>query len=425
MAWLIILFIVLTDIYAWQALRVMTKAKHPTYVWTVRLSYWILSIGLLLAIMSFFTFRQLNDYKTTRSIIGTIFFIFFGSKLVTCIVLLLEDITRGFRFTGKVIRRITTKPDKVAEKEEDAETKSDKISRAKFISKVGLISAGVPLVILTRGALKGAYNYQVHNVKLPLKNLPSAFEGLKVLQISDVHSGSFINTDAVKAGIDLIKAQQADITFFTGDLVNNRSDEMDPWMDMFSEIKSPMGVYSILGNHDYGDYEKWDSSEAKVANFNRLIDIHKEIGWDLMRDEHRILEKGGHKIGLLGVENWGSGSGRRRFPQKGDLDKARRGIPDVPVKLLLSHDPSHWDAKVRPEHPDINATFSGHTHGMQFGIENKYVKWSPVQYIYKQWAGLYEKEGQQLYVNRGFGFLGFHGRIGILPEITVFELTKA
>ena len=420
-----LVFFLLIDIYAWQAFRVMTKAKHPTWVWTVRVLYWGITILLLLSFIAFFVYKPLNDYKTARSLFGTVFFILFGGKLVTSIILFLEDITRGLRFTKRVILRVTHKKDDKTDKVAEDVPKADRISRAKFISKVGLISAAVPLVILTRGAIKGAYNYKVHHVKLPLKNLPSAFEGLKVLQISDVHSGSFINTDAVRDGVEIIKAQKADITLFTGDLVNNESSEMDPWVELFSEIKSPMGVYSVLGNHDYGDYQEWPSEEAKAANFQRLLDIHKELGWDMLRDEHRIIDKSGQKIGLLGVENWGAGGGRRRFPQKGDLDKARSNMQDVPVKLLMSHDPSHWDAIIRPDHRDIDATFSGHTHGMQFGIENKYIKWSPVQYIYKQWAGLYEQNGQQLYVNRGFGFLGFHGRIGILPEITVFELVKA
>jgi hypothetical protein len=276
--------------------------------------------------------------------------------------------------------------------------------------------------MLSRGLYSGAYNYQVRRVNLVLPNLPEAFDGLKVLQISDVHTGSFFDKDAVYKGIQLIKEQKAHVAVFTGDFVNNKTDEAYEWADMFSEIKAPMGVYSILGNHDYGDYvTDWKSAEEKAKNLTDLYDVHKNMGWNLLRNEHVLLEKENKRIGLLGVENWGD---RGRFQRFGDIDKAKAGMPNVPVKILLSHDPSHFDTIVSKQHPDIDLTLSGHTHGFQFGVEFGHFKWSPSQYIYPHWADLYKIEKQMLYVNRGFGFLGYPGRVGILPEITVFTLNR-
>jgi len=223
----------------------------------------------------------------------------------------------------------------------------------------------------------------------------------------------------VNKGIDLLLAQQPDIIFFTGDLVNNSAEEMSNYMDVFSHVSAPLGVYSILGNHDYGDYEEWESEEAKSANLRRIKEIHGELGWRLLLDEHIYIEKGDHKIALIGVENWGAG-----FHQIGDLSAAYNGC-EASVKLLLSHDPTHWDEEVRKLYKDIDITFSGHTHGAQMGIETGGFKWSPISLRYEKWAGLYQEEQQYLYINRGYGFLGYPGRIGIWPEITVMTLNKA
>jgi predicted MPP superfamily phosphohydrolase len=228
-----------------------------------------------------------------------------------------------------------------------------------------------------------------------------------------------MNGHAFEKAVSMIMEEKPDVIFFTGDLVNDRSSEAERFIEIWKNLSAPLGVFSILGNHDYGDYVVWDTEEEKAANLTRLCEIHKEMGWDLMRNEHRILEKDGQQIGLLGVENWG---GALRFPKKGDIPKAKAGMPEVPVKLLLSHDPSHWEAQVRPDHKDIDMTFSGHTHGFQFGIEIPGFKWSPSQYVYRQWAGLYSEDHQHIYVNRGLGFLGYLGRVGIKPEITVIEL---
>jgi predicted MPP superfamily phosphohydrolase len=249
-----------------------------------------------------------------------------------------------------------------------------------------------------------------------------AFRGLKIIQLSDIHTGSLLDRDAVHKGIQLAMNEKPDIAFFTGDLVNNQTSEAFPLMEHFSEIKAPMGVYSIFGNHDYGDYMVWENEAQKVKNLSDLVGVHKDMGWNLLRNEHVMLERGGNKMALIGVENWGD---RGRFQKYGDLEKAMQGMPSNDVKLLLSHDPSHFDNIVSKQHPDIAATFSGHTHGFQFGVENDFIKWSPSQYIYPHWAGLYIEGKQQIYVNRGFGFLGYPGRVGILPEITLFELREA
>jgi hypothetical protein len=260
-------------------------------------------------------------------------------------------------------------------------------------------------------------------LKIAFDDLPSAFKGLKIVQISDIHTGSFDNHDAVAQGIKKVMDESPDIIFFTGDLVNNHAAEVDArYREIFSTLKAPMGVYSILGNHDYGDYIQWSSEQAKKDNINHLKQIHAAMGWRLLLNEHIELQRGTDKIALLGIENWGAKGG---FAKYGDMRKAYTGLPEknIPFKILLSHDPSHWHAQVVPEYGEVNLTLSGHTHGMQFGVEIPGFKWSPVQYMYKEWAGLYQQGKQYLYVNRGFGFLGYPGRLGILPEITVIELT--
>ena len=247
-------------------------------------------------------------------------------------------------------------------------------------------------------------------------------DGLKIVQISDIHTGSFTRKEPVKGAIDLINQQQADLVFFTGDLVNSVASEVDNFLDVFNQIKSQYGVFSILGNHDYGDYVRWESAEAKHQNFEKLKDTHQHLGWDLMMNEHRIVEVKGEKVAVIGVENY---SAHPRFPKYGDLEKAHKGTEVAVLKLLLSHDPTHWDDEVTRKFEDIAVTFSGHTHGFQFGLEIPgWIQWSPVKYVYKQWAGLYQNGSQYLYVNRGLGFLGYPGRVGILPEITVIELKK-
>jgi hypothetical protein len=270
------------------------------------------------------------------------------------------------------------------------------------------------------GITKGKYDFKVKRVRLAFENLPEAFEGFRIVQISDIHSGSFDDREAVLRGIEMTNNEEADLVLFTGDLVNNDSREIIPYLEDFKKLSAPYGVYSVLGNHDYGDYKQWESVEAKQENMELLFDLQDKMGFKLLNNAHAIIKKGGDSIGIYGVENWGNPP----FPQRGDLDKALSGSEDCGFKILLSHDPTHWDKKVIYHPIHIDLTLSGHTHGMQFGVEIPGFKWSPIKYIYPQWAGLYKKNRRYLYVNRGFGYLGFPGRVGIWPEITTFELTS-
>lgn len=302
------------------------------------------------------------------------------------------------------------------------EKNNDHISRSAFLTKAGLVAAAVPLSSLSWGIVSGAYDYHVKRVKLVLPNLPKSFDGIKLAQISDIHSGSFYNKTAVKGGVEMLLKERPDIVFFTGDLVNNLTKEVRDYQDIFAKIKAPLGVYSVLGNHDYGDYYFGkEASAAKVKNLQDMISTHKLMGYNLLLNENRRIKVNGEEIGILGIENWGMG----RFPKYGKMDLAVANTDDLPVKLLLSHDPSHWRAEILEKYSEIDAMFSGHTHGMQFGVRLKELQWSPVQYIYKEWAGLYREKQQQLYVNVGYGFLGYPGRVGILPEITIFELARS
>ena len=256
--------------------------------------------------------------------------------------------------------------------------------------------------------------------KIPIKGLPKQFHGLKIGQLSDIHSGSFFNKKAVEGGVNLLLQEKPDLFVFTGDLVNNETSEVRDYKDIFSKATAPLGAFSTLGNHDYGDYRRWDSASAKQQNLDDIVRVHKEMGWDLLRNENRTLEIDGEKLSLIGVENWGAG----RFAKYGDIASAYTNS-EADTKILLSHDPSHWDAQIRPDYQDIDLMLAGHTHGFQFGVEIGNFKWSPSQYIYKQWADLYTEGDQHLYVNRGFGFIGYPGRVGILPEVAILELVKA
>jgi predicted MPP superfamily phosphohydrolase len=299
-------------------------------------------------------------------------------------------------------------------------TSAEKITRSLFMSWLG-VSAGSLLFGTLLSGFSNKYSYKVVKQKLSFPNLPQAFKGLKIIHISDIHSGSLIDKQAVKRGIDLIQKQQADLILFTGDLVNDRASEMNELKELFSSLKAPMGVFSTLGNHDYGDYVQWPDKDGlnKEGNLEALKKIHADMGWRLLMNEHVVLNKENGTIALIGIENW---SAKARFPKYGRLDIAAEGIGNDIFKILLSHDPSHWQAEVLKKYDNIDLTLSGHTHGMQFGFELPGFRWSPVQYVYNEWAGLYESGRQKLYVNRGFGFLGYPGRVGIMPEITLIEL---
>ncbi len=408
-----ILILLSVDLYFYRALKGTFK-NLPSFPNTIlKVSYWLFTlftIGFMFYAASFFI-AQTPPPKFARTYIMGVLLIIALSKLIGSIFLMVYDLLKLTTWLSKKILKKSITPTE----------KSNGISRIEFLKKTALIASIIPFSTLMFGVLKSAFDYTIHQQKLKIPNLPSAFKGLKIVQISDIHTGSFISTAPLEKAIKLIAQQQPDVIFFTGDLVNDITEEALPFIDTLKTITAPMGVYSILGNHDYGDYfYKKEDLEGKAHNYQLMEAVHKKLGWKLLRNENHILEKENERLAILGVENWGS---ELRFQKFGDIDKAKVGCLATDVKLLLSHDPTHWDAHVLPNHPDIAATFSGHTHGMQFGVEIPGFKWSPSQYIYKNWAGLYEQKQQQLYVNRGLGFIGYPGRVGILPEITVIELS--
>jgi len=396
------------DLYVFQAVKTVSQGASPRVRSTIYGIYWGGSIFalLILCLMPYL----MGKFKWAQ---GYLVFVLIGvylAKILVGLFLLLDDIRRLLQW---VAGRMATASQHVTA------AGSPDISRSVFMSWLGLgLGAGLYGSLLHGFANK--YKYRVRRVRLSFDNLPASFKGLRIVQISDIHSGSLKNPAAVRRGVDMALAEKPDLILFTGDLVNNIAPEVGNYQGIFGCLNAPMGVYSTLGNHDYGDYAWWENAEAKKANLDHLKRIQQEMGWRLLMNEHVVLEKGGDRIALIGVENW---SAKARFPKYGKLDEAYAGAEKYPFKILMSHDPSHWDAQVRPDYPDIDLTLSGHTHGMQFGLEIPGFKWSPVQYIYKEWAGLYERGRQKLYVNRGFGFIGYPGRVGIMPEITVIELT--
>ena len=399
----------LVDLYVFQAMKTAFTGPKAVYV---TYAYWLFDIVLMLIILYVGASGKLagGPPKGGSYIMG-LAILSLAPKIIVTPFLLIEDIVRLIQGGYVGIQKMRH----VAGSED-----LHMWGRRKFVSQIALGLAAIPFVGTAWGMIKGKYDYRVHKVKIAFKDLPDAFHGFTITQLSDIHSGSLDDVVAVKRGIDLANAQKSDMLVFTGDLVNNVATEMDPWIDHFSQLDAPHGKFSILGNHDYGDYVQWPSEEAKAKNLEDLKEVHSKIGFRLLLNESVHLEKNGEKIALIGVENWG----KRGFVKHGDLDKAIAPIEDSMFKVLLSHDPSHWEAVTVPHDKKVHLTLAGHTHGMQFGIEIPGIKWSPVKYIYPQWAGLYPKEGQYIYVNRGFGFLGFPGRVGILPEITVIELVK-
>jgi len=409
------IFIIAFDIYCFKAIIAVFKKWKPGTKKAFGIAYWTYSTLLIVGV---FCGIYLNLFLTLRAIILVAFFLTVACKLATLPFLVLDDLRR---LVIKIFRRNKTAKSATAAQTAPSST-AEPISRSEFLVKAGLAAAAIPLTSLSWGIISGAYDYQVRRVNLILPNLPKAFDGITMGQISDIHSGSFYNKTAVKGGVEMLLGEKPDFIFFTGDLVNNLTNEVRDYQDIFSKVKAPLGVYSSLGNHDYGDYYFGkESSPAKVKNLKDMVDVHKIMGYDLLMNENRRLKVDGEEIGILGIENWGMG----RFPKYGKMELAVKNTDDLPVKLLLSHDPSHWRGEVLQKYPQIDAMFSGHTHGMQFGVRLKEYQWSPVQYIYKEWAGLYQEQKQQLYVNVGYGFLGYPGRVGILPEITIFTLKRA
>lgn len=404
--WIILALALLMDVYGFSAVKTAFQNSTPKIKYTAYAFYGLTTAFVIVYfIMGFvLNFRE-NSTPFTRILTG-IFIGIFVSKLILILFLLIEDISRFIAY----LYNILFKPNN-----------SLHTSRRQFLDAVFLGVASLPFAAFLYGMFKTAYDYKIWKVDIPIKNLPDAFNGLTIAQLSDIHSGSFSQIEPLKKAVETINQMKPDIFVFTGDLVNNKAEEYTPYIDIFKNIEAKYGQYSILGNHDYGDYVEWDSEELKRNNFTTLKQYHRATNWDLLCNESRILDINGEKLALLGVENWGA---TMRFTRQGDLKKAYKGTENISTKILLSHDPSHWDAQTRKKFKDIQLTLSGHTHGMQFGVENKWFKFSPVQWFYKQWAGLYTQGEQHLYVNRGFGFIGYPGRVGIQPEIAVLRLVK-
>ena len=408
---------VLVDFYAFSGFKVLIQHLQPTTQRWLKNGFWILSgINIILLI----TFQMLppHAFWGTRLIIATFLFAQYFGKFVFIIFLFLDDIVRLFKWLFASFR--TEKPiiNDVAS--------SKWISRSEFIVKTGVLAGTGLITALSWGILSGAYNYRVKRRVVSLKNLPPAFDGFRILQISDIHSGSFWNTDAVRKGVEMIENENADVIFFTGDLVNDKAIEMKPYMNVFNKLKAPHGVFSVLGNHDYGDYVSWHSPEAKRKNMEELFLYFKKLGWHLLRNENVILKNGMDSIALIGVENWGA---TQRFQRLGDIRKAEKGTEGMSTRVLLSHDPTHWGSIISRQYQDIDLTLSGHTHGGQLGIDCCGIHWSPAGWIYPEWCGLYSNPDspspQYLYVNQGLGNIGYSGRVGILPEITLITLKRA
>ena len=394
------------DLYAFQALRVLAQSWGETLRNGIYGLFWLTTIiGVGYVLTGFF---DLNERwpKNLTTFLRAFVFISYLSKVPMAAILLLDD-----------LRRLITYGYQAATLEAPIN-----VGRSRFMSTLATGLGAIPFATLLYGMVRNPYRYQVFSEILEIDDLPASLDGLRIVQISDIHSGSFTRVEPVRDSVAMINALNPDLVFFTGDIVNNEAREMEPFVDIFKEVRARHGVYSVLGNHDYGDYVRWGSEAEKRDNMERLYDVHRRLGWDLLLNEHRRLEVNGENIAVLGVENW---SNLARFPKHGDLAKAYAGAEDAPLKILLSHDPTHWEAQVRKDYPDIHLTLSGHTHGMQFGVEIPGFRWSPAKFVYDQWAGLYRAGKQFLYVNRGLGFLGYPGRVGILPEVTLLTLKKA
>ena len=405
--WLIFIIIIgIADYYAFQSLRTVTKSN-----WWYGL-YWVFTIAVLANfIFQFYSFNRSDGFSHTNAYAVGFLIAMVVPKLVLVAIMFGEDVLRIPQGIYSYFMQNS---------EGDNGVKHFP-TRRKFISQIALGIAAIPFSSILYGMYKGKYNFKVLKYTLHFEDLPEAFDGYRLTQISDIHSGSFDNIKKVEYAIDLINEQQSDVILFTGDMVNNKATELEPYVPIFSKLKAKDGLYSVLGNHDYGDYVKWSSEEAKAQNLEDLKSLQNKIGFDMLLNENRFIEKDGERIAIVGVENWGKGG----FKKAGDLKKAASKVEKEDFKILMSHDPSHWDAQVVNDDYHYHLTLSGHTHGMQFGIEIPgWFKWSPVKWRYKRWAGIYEELGQYINVNRGFGYLAFPGRVGIWPEITVIELKK-
>jgi predicted MPP superfamily phosphohydrolase len=406
MRWAIVIIIfVVLEIYAFQLIRMLSRGHWWKWI------YLAVSIGIIInAVLQFSLYPDRTQVVPARNWAVTLLLAFMAAKFIFFLFMFGEDIYRFFEGVFNSLSRKRNNNDNFLH------------SRRKFIATLGLAVAALPFGALLYGAWRGKFNYQVRSYKLSFDDLPAAFDGYTITQLSDIHVGSFENREEVQSAIDMANGLGSDVIVFTGDLVNNVAREMHGWEGVFSQLNAKDGVYSVLGNHDYGDYVQWESPEKKQENLQELQDIQTGMGWRLLMDEHQTISRGLDKLNIVGVQNWGDG----RFPKYGDLEKATAGLDPEAFKVLLSHDPTHWDLQVRDYPSKYHLTLSGHTHGMQFGVEIPgFLKWSPVSFVYKKWAGIYKEADQFLNVNRGFGFIGYSGRAGIWPEITQITLKRS
>lgn len=401
--------LVLIDFYVYQAVITVSKNWPSLGKNVARYGFWIFTAITFFAILWYAYGDPYRYGSQVRNLVLTGIFMVYFSKIFAVLFVIIDDLQRGVRWVAEYVQRDTSTP-----------SSGTPIPRSEFLAKAAVITATIPFTAMVYGIISGAHDYRIRRKTIYLPNLPNAFDGMRIGQLSDIHSGSFFSKTAVKGGVEMFLKEKPDLIFFTGDLVNNETSEVKDYFDVFNKLNAPLGVYSVTGNHDYGDYKTWSSTDAKRQNFADLVKVHRDMGYDILMNENRILEEGGEKLAIIGIENWGAG----RFAKYGKLDQAYAGTEEAATKLLLSHDPSHWDAQVRPNYSDIDVMFAGHTHGFQFGVEIGGFKWSPSQYMYKQWADLYKEGNQYLYVNRGFGYIGYPGRVGIPPELTIIELKR-
>jgi hypothetical protein len=404
--------IVLGDIYLWSSIK---KAVFNYKKWlsaSLSVIYWLPFLLLVLFAFGTLLVPIIDWNDSLRTYILGVIMVFYTAKLLPIIFLLLSDFVR-------VITKIFILANK--EKRQEFKEENKGISRSKFLQYVGFISGGLILGTMFVGMFKWVYQFNVIKQKIKLPNLSESFKGFKIVQISDMHLGSWASEKPLEQAVEMINEMNPDLILFTGDLVNYATKEAFRFEDTLKKLKAKNGVYAILGNHDYGDYINWPTKQDKQANMNELYELYDRLEWKLLNNSNEIVERESGSLALLGVENWGANP---RFPRLGDIDKAMAGAEDADVRILMTHDPTHWDKVIVPENYPVDLSLSGHTHGFQFGIEIPGIKWSPAQWMYKHWAGLYQDETSEryLYVNRGLGVIGYPGRIGILPEITMFEL---
>lgn len=410
---IILLLFVVIDTYLYFVIRSLSTTMSHRWRSILFTVFWLTSIFTAVGLLTFvYTHPEFLGRKV-RLYLFAMLVVIFLSKLIAVLFFLIDDLRRGIQWLwGKMLFAGT----------EGADMSDGGISRSAFLSWLGIAAGGSLFGTMVYG-FSNKYNYQVRRQKLVSDNLPRGFDGMKIVFFSDLHCGSLTNKKKVEQGFQLMLDEQPDVIIFGGDMVNEMTSEMTPFIDLLKRLRAPLGVFAVLGNHDYGDYIQWPvDGLSKEQNLIDLTEMYRTLGWKLLRNEHVVLQRNGDELPLIGVENW---SRVGRFPRYGDLQQAQAGAEDYPFKILVSHDPSHWDAQVRPEFSDIDLMLSGHTHGFQFGVELPGFRWSPVQYVYKQWHGLYQQGTQKLYVNPGFGFIGYPGRVGVLPEITVLEFARS